>query len=523
MAKGSFTSAMTGDYGLRVDWSSVPDVATNSSEVTMKVYVLYPSIKIKNRDGCYTTINGKKVEFKTPPIENQYKGETLLKTRTETVPHNEDGTKKVKLVAYFPIYLKSESLGWIYEKKASETVTLDDIPRASEITSQTQSVTVDGNGKWSVVMARKSDAYWHKATLSIGSYSHTTEGFATTAEYAIRTDWLEAIPDTMRGTVNVSVQTYSDSTCTAAIGDPVLSTFEIAVPSTAAPVISPGWASAAYDNSGTAASAIDDYVQGYSKALVTFDGNKVRPKFGAAVRSTEITYDGATVSAAPYRTKTLSKSGEQVIKCTVTDSRGLKSSTDIKVNVLAYARPTLSGISVYRCDSVGTADESGAYIYFKATAAYSGLSGKNALTMKTAYRTANANAWTESATTSGVQSILGGGSLSSTVSYQARITATDRLGNRAEFNALIPTADVSFNIKPGGKGAAFGKYAEKDETLDLDNWNLETTGNLIAANFYPVGSVYCCASGDPPNMELGWTWAKLDTSSLPFRAYMREK
>ena len=205
-----------------------------------------------------------------------------------------------------------------------------------------------------------------------------------------------------------------------------------------------------------------------------------------------------------------------MITCTVTDTRGLKSTKDLKITVQTYTRPTLSGISIYRCDSAGVASDTGAYIFFKATGAYSGLSGQNSMTMKCAYRAVGANAWTESTITSGVQSIVGG-SLSSTASYEARITAVDRLGNSAEFNALISTAEVAFHIKPGGRGAAFGKYAEHDNALDLGDWK------LIAANFYPVGSVYCCTSGGPPNMEFGWTWAKLNTSDLPFKAYLREK
>lgn len=516
MASGSFKSAMTGDYGLEVEWESVMNVAANTSTLTMKVYVLYPSINITSREGGYTTIAGSKVEFSTKAIKDEDKGRTLLKTRTEVIPHDTDGTKSVKLVAYFPIYLKSESLGWIYEKKASATINLDNIPRSSQISSQTQAVTVDGKNEWSIAVSRHSEAFYHKAALSIGSYSHVTEGFATTAKYAIPTDWLNAIPNDQRGSVNVSVQTYSDSTCTTAVGDAVTSSFEIVVSASASPAIADGWAAAAPYNAGTAADGLSVYVQGYSRAQVTFDESKVTPMFGAGIASVQVSWDGAAVSAVPYRTKVLSKSGEQFITCTVTDTRGLKSTKELKITVQAYTRPTLSGISIYRCDSAGVASDAGAYIFFKATGAYSGLSGENTMTMKCAYRAVGANAWTESAITSGVQSIVGG-SLSSTASYEARITAVDRLGNSAEFNALISTAEVAFHIKPGGRGAAFGKYAEHDNALDLGDWK------LIAANFYPVGSVYCCTSGGPPNMEFGWTWAKLNTSDLPFKAYLREK
>lgn len=517
MAGGTITSAMTGDYGLQIRWTSTPDVATNTSKFTAQVYVLYPSINITSRTGCYTTINGSKLEFKTGAIKNEYKGATLLTTRTVTIQHDEDGKKTIPVIAYFPIYLKSESLGWIYEKKASGMAVLDDIPRASAISTQTQFVTVDGNSKWSIVMARASEAFYHKATLSIGGYSYTTEAFATNGEYIIPTEWLKAIPNATKGTVSVSVQTYSDSTCTTAMGDPVTTTFEILTPATAGPVISDGWASIAPYNAGTAASALTVYVQGYSKAEVTFNASKVSAQYGAGIASVQIAYDGVTASAAPYRTKVLTKTGAQVVRCTVTDSRGYKAVKDLTITVESYAEPALKGISVYRCDSSGAEDESGAYIYFKATAVTASLAGQNTLSLKAAYRQAGSTAWTnETALTSGTGRVLGG-SLSSTVSYEARITATDRLGNKAEFFTMIGTADVALNIMPGGKGAAFGKYAEHENALDIGDWK------LIAANFYPVNSVYMTAGSENPASLYDGTWEQVTGTGLPFNVWKRTK
>lgn len=49
-----------------------------------------------------------------------------------------------------------------------------------------------------------------------------------------------------------------------------------------------------------------------------------------------------------------------------------------------------------------------------------------------------------------------------TASYEAKIEIADKLGNTASFSAVIPTADVAFHLRPGGKGAAFGKYSEKE-------------------------------------------------------------
>lgn len=513
MASGTIRSGFTGDYGLEIRWSSVPDVATNTSQVTMKVYMLYPSIKVSKRSGCYTTIDGKKVEFSAPAIDNEYKGETLIKTRTETVSHESDGTKKIQLVAYYPVYLNSESYGWIYEKKASGTAILDDIPRSSSIVSQSAAVTANGTDKWAVVVSRHSDAFYHKAILTIGDKAHTTEPFATSCEYVIPEDWLNTIPDAMRGRVNVSLQTYSDSTCETAVGDAVISSFEIVVPSTAAPVIEDGWAVVAPYNTGAVSAFSGIYVQGYSQAQVTFDADKVSPQYGADIISTQISWDGNTANASPYRTPVLSKSGNQAVKCIVTDSRGLKSTKEITIDVLPYAKPALNGISIYRSTAGGTASDTGTYIYFRATGIYSDLNGMNVLNMKAAYRAVGTSGWTESNITSGTGSAKG--TVSTTSSYEARITATDMLGNSAAFNAVIPTADVAFNIKPGGKGAAFGKYAERDNVLDVDEWNIIAKGILLG------GTVYMTPEMENPADIFGGTWTQNNVSGMPLNIWTK--
>lgn len=514
MASGTITGAMTGDYGLRIRWESVPDIATNTSKFTMRVYVLHPAINISTRSGCYTTIDGSKVEFSTAAIDKSA-GETLIKTRTATIAHGSDGKKSIKVVAYFPIYVKSASEGWIYEKKASGTCVLDDIPRASEISSQTQTVTVNGANKWSIAVNRHAESFWHKAVLTIGNYSHETPAFETTADYAIPTDWLNAIPDAKKGAVSVSLQTYSDSACTTQMGDAVASSFEIVVPDSAAPTAAAGWAKIAPYNTSTAAAGMGVYVQGYSKAEVTFDASKVSFKYGAGIASLRIACDGAEVSASPYRTKLLAKAGSQTVRCTVTDTRGMTATEDIAIDVQAYSAPVLSGISVYRCDASGSPDDAGAHLYFKATCAHAPCGGENTLSLKAAYKPAANTAWTgENSLTSGVQSILGGGSISSTMSYNARIRAVDRLGNAVEYNALIGTADVAFNIRPGGKGAAFGKYAEKDDALDLGDWA------IYAANIYPVGSVYMDYNNDPAEL-FGGTWAQVTGTGMPFKVWRR--
>lgn len=482
MASGTITGAMTGSYGVQIEWTSTPDVETNTSTFTMKTYVLHPYMNISARTGS-TTINGNTANYNTGARKSD-NSPWLVNTRTMVIQHDDDGTKKIDVSASFPFDLDSAAHGRIRTKKASGTCVLDNIPRASDVSGQTSTVTVNGVNKWTLTLAKHSANFWHKATLSIGSYAYTTPAFDTAAGYAIPTSWLNSIPNSKTGAVTVKIQTYSDSSCTTPIGDPVYTSFTIAVPDSAGPVISDGWASAAPYNTGSAADGFTVYVQNHSRVLVTFNSAKVAAQYGASIASVKVEWDGFQTTAAPYLTKVLSKSGSQTIRCIVTDSRGMQSVKTLTITVEAYSAPTLSGVQIYRCNSAGVEDDAGAFLYFKATANISSLAGQNTATVNAAYKPVGNSLWTNStAIVSGVASILGAGAISATTSYNARITLTDRLGKTASFTVTISTADASFNLKKGGKGGAFGKYAEEDGLLDCA-WKFRAEGGIDGVTNY---------------------------------------
>ena len=71
----------------------------------------------------------------------------------------------------------------------------------------------------------------------------------------------------------------------------------------------------------------------------------------------------------------------------------------------------------------------------------------------------------------------------------------------------IPTAAVAFHLKSGGRAAAFGKYAEHENTLELAaDWDLRYKGKVLADYLYPVGSLYLSADGSDPAVLFGGTW-----------------
>jgi len=252
------------------------------------------------------------------------------------------------------------------------------------------------------------------------------------------------------------------------------------------PTLSSGWATAAPLNEG-AASGFTVWIQKYSKARVTFTPSKVTTQYNATISSFKVKLGSTTYTASNNRADTgvISTVTASLI-CTVTDSRGQTASQTLSITLNAYSDPTLSGISIFRCNSSGVANEDSSYVSVKATATISSLANENTLTLVAQSRTVG-GAWSaQTAMTSGRATLLSG--ISPDTTYEIRITLTDRLGNTATYTQSLSTRAWAMKFRPTGNGVAFGKAAESDNALELgNNWTLvlhDSTGQNSAALSY---------------------------------------
>ncbi len=79
--------------------------------------------------------------------------------------------------------------------------------------------------------------------------------------------------------------------------------------------------------------------------------------------------------------------------------------------------------------------------------------------------------------TNGSTAILGNGTLQAAKSYVVQLRLKDSFATTVYATATIPTDDVTFNLKDGGKGAAFGMYAQTDNRLELaSDWGIDLGG-----------------------------------------------
>jgi hypothetical protein len=116
-------------------------------------------------------------------------------------------------------------------------------------------------------------------------------------------------------------------------------------------------------------------------------------------------------------------------------------------------------------------DTSGTYLALKATSVFSSISGQNSVTLKGRYAQRGGAYSTWQTMTSGTQLLISG--LLVTTTYTAQIQIVDLLGGAYTYTATIPSASVTFNLKDGGLGAAFGKYAETDGYIEIaPSWGI---------------------------------------------------
>lgn len=514
MAATTIKTGVVYDSYFWVKWeSSGQDVSANKTTINWSCGVM-PGHKFYSNavKMSAVTINGVQV-YAGGTYSNitDYKEHTLASGTLE-VSHESDGSKTLAVAAFSGQVWKDT--GYLTATAAAQSFQLTAIPRATEpvMGAATMGETVR------ISLPRASSAFTHTLSYVFGSASGAiAENAGTEVLWTVPESLAAQIPDSPGGTGTLTCKTYNGGTL---IGTKTIS-FTATVPQSMKPALTNGWAEVTYDNSGTKASGIAAWVQGYSKAKALFDSTKIACKQGASIAKYAVTYLGKTVEESPYRTDTISATSATV-RCAVTDSRGLTAWEDVTVELESYAPPMLVGAALYRADGEGAAADSGTHIAGLATAKFSSIGGRNTATIKGYWKSVGGS-YGEGVTLpfGAVGLVTGDVEIAADRSYTAKIVVTDSLGNSTEFEENIPTEQVAFHLKEGGRGAAFGKAAEQDELLDVA-WDarfrenvqvdgaLQVGGKTLLDMVYPVGSIYLSVNAADPQTLFGGTWARLE-------------
>ena len=216
-------------------------------------------------------------------------------------------------------------------------------------------------------------------------------------------------------------------------------------------------------------------------------------QYGAEVTDCTVSFGGQTVNGFSGQTNILQQSGvfNPVIK--VTDSRGkVATVTESALRVYAYIAPSFISTEAFRSDEDGNPLSNSTLVTVRATASYEPMDGNNTATIRARKREVEGY-WSEYIEILPQRNnILSG--FSAAKSYEVEISVVDEVSEPKTVTYIIPTESVSFHLKRGGNGAAFGKYATADNTIETE-WDIDMRGHKVQQLAEPVADTDAATKG----------------------------
>lgn len=455
---GTIRSNTGTNLNLRIEWSSVPHTATNSSTVTCNVFLEHYDIYSSALDGSYVKVAGQTFVFKKGVTHTQNsRAETKLASCSFEVSHSSNGTASVTVSAGW-VFRGTYGGVYIDTVSASGSAVLDTISRVSGATCPS-SVNVGSALKFSVTSYDAS--FKHKVKLTAGSLTFWS-GFLTGASpsWSVPNEVSSAFPSGKSGTAQLTLYTYSSAG--TLIGSSSVGSVTLNIPDT--DTFRPSFfVSSSVSSSISALVQNSLYTAGLTSAAFGFSSMTAR--YGASVKSCSVKCASKTKSVNTQGSSAtilfpLETGGEHEFTVTVTDSRGLSKSQRVTLSVKSYFAPSLVGASIFRCDGEGVASDSGTYIFADAEPVVCPVEGgsfTNVGTPELAVTShTDGNVIYRGALTEG--GVLCGG-LSAFSSYDVTITLTDSIGKSAQYRTIVPTSRVDFHLNDGA--ARLGGYCER--------------------------------------------------------------
>ena len=470
----------SGSSGSKYDiWLNVKQnsqsIEDNKSNVTVKLL-------LKRNDGYSSSaynltessnsvvlkVGGKEKVNKNLTIDTRNGVTVTLASWTGDVTHETDGTLSLSLSGSFTMGGTSLSGGSV-----SGNFECTDIPRASSLSLSKSSLNPEDTVGATLSVA--SESFNHKIKWSLGesSVTHSLSSGVTKDAFTVPLSWSEEIKNAKSGNISITLATYKG---TKKIGSKSYS-LKLIIPATDEFLPQFSFITERIDNE--VPKEIGEYVKGKSQIKLNIENLSL--KHGATISSYTAKVGSSSKTSLPA-TFDLTKSGEITISLTVKDSRGFSVTKSEKINVLGYSAPTVSVNNLYRCDESGNKTTSGTSILCDLKTNYSSLNEKNNPVVTCKYKKAGGDIFSGETPIDESVQILGNGEFLNNSSYILAFKITDSITTDNDFiEVLVPSADIPFNIRKGGKGASFGCYSEKDNELTVA-WDLNVKGGLVYEN-----------------------------------------
>ena len=440
-------------------------IANNTSNVTVTVKASWTNGSwnavvgagdIPQANGS-CTINGTKYTFnKTFNESHTTTGSETIFTKTLTISHNADGTKTLSCSAVYNVYLTSAT-----SVSASASKALTTIPRKSTLSASNGTLGTSQK----LTVTRQATSFTHTITYECG----TVSGTVCSKSSSTSIDWTPALSLANQNTTGTSVTvtftitTYSGSTN---VGSNT-KTITCAIPSS----VKPSCSVSVSDPTGYEAT-YKAFVRGLSQFKVVVTATT---SYGSPISTYKTTANGGTYTTSSFTTGVLSSSGTLKVSATVTDKRNRTGSATGSVAVVDYSAPVISKLTVGRCDSNGTAKESGDHVKVTFSASVTNINSKslNAATYTLRYKKSTDGTYTTKTFSS--SEITNKYSVTNKTfifaadtgsSYNVELTVKDSHKTTTRYT----TASTGFAImhfSAGGTGIGIGKVSETENLLDI--------------------------------------------------------
>ena len=452
-------------------------IEKNTSNITVKLYLKRNDTVSSSAYNLNESDNTAKLTVGTDTkvsrnlaIDTRNGATVTLASWTGDVSHNADGTLSLALGGSFTMTGTGLTGGSV-----SGSFKCTDIPRASSLTLTKTSVN-PGDTVGATVTAA-STKFSHKVKWYIGSASvtHNLSAGVTSDVLTVPVSWAEQLTNAKKGKISILLTTYKD---TKKIGSKTYS-LSFVIPSGSEYL--PEFSLVTQRIDGSVPEDFGEYVKGRSRIKLDISGLKL--KYGASVSSYTATVDTISKNSVPS-TFDLNKAGNITVSVTVRDSRGFSVKKSKTVSVCDYSAPCLKINSLSRCDENGIKNTSGTRLLADFSPVYSSVGGKNIPKIIYKYRRADSSVFSGEIELGESPCVLPDGEFLNNSSYTVAFRITDSVTTDGEFfEREVPSSAIPFNIRNGGKGAAFGCYAEKDDELTVA-WDLNVKGRLNYENLH---------------------------------------
>ena len=459
---GSCTGNSGSKYNLWIE------VTENSQSVSNNTSNVTAVLKVKRNDGYDSSaynltaaennaklyVGGTKRVDADLAIDTRNCATVTLASWTGNVSHASDGTLKLTVSGSF-----SMSNTGLTGGSVSGNYNCTAIPRASTLASLTGAV--NPGGSFSVSITSASNNFTHKIKYSIDSYNTTVSlaAGALTNSFTVPQEWARGVLNSDKGTITVTLYTYNGA---VKIGTKTYSK-TLAIPDT--DTYKPDFDITVSQGNTEPVSTWGVYVKGIGTVNVNISSLSL--KYGAAIASKVATVCGIKKTALPA-SFTLTSSGQVSVTVKVSDSRGLYRQKSVTLTVLDYAPPSLTITDVYRCLSDGTRDNNGTYFAAAFSENHSPVGDNNVKSVTVSFKTFKGT-WSLPVPAATSPVVFGDGNILISQSYDIKMCISDSITTEPKtVYRSVSSSYIPFNIRSGGKGAAFGKYAENEDVLESD-------------------------------------------------------